>query len=979
MRAFRSLRGLWQFQTDPQGTLQVETIHPDREIPVPLPWQAAFPELEHYSGYAWYRTQVDLDETWLTGELLLVFGAVDYWCQVFVNKQLVCEHEGGYTPFSVTITGSVHAGENEIAVRVYDPVQKNITIRRWPDGVEDRETPPFDARNIPHGKQEWYINAGGLWQDVTLVSTAKTYIDHVKVTPDIHTGRVDVVVQLAGDLGTVSGHQITLHVEGTQVAVRKPLTPGHTMVHISLQVDQPHLWTVDDPYLYALTAQLESGDAYDSLQTRLGFREIRTQNGQLLLNGEPLFLLAALDQDLYPNTIYSVPSEAFLRDEFQKAKALGLNCLRCHIKPPDPLYLDLADEMGLLIWEEIPSWRTFYQKTTIHPQDLYLQESIKNRCRKTLEEMIRRDGNHPSVIIWTIVNEDWGTALPLSEADRTWIAEMYDLCKRLDPTRLVVDNSPCPAAWGPSIHVKSDLDDFHVYANIPDQAENFVKLIDQFSLRPLWTYSSYSDSVRTGEEPLILSEFGNWGLPTLNLLKTPSGSEPSWFKTGPWWASWEGEPGWPCDAEKRFKELGLDRIWPDYDSMAAATQWHQFQAMKFEIEAMRRRPGIAGYVITELSDIYWESNGLLDFERNPKVYFSEFAAINAADVIVPQLKSYAYWDDDTVPVILYASHYSPAEWSNARLHWRLGEITGQADLPDLPRGAVRQVLSQYWKLPPVLESSLLTVDFSVQDQRGNVLASNGVTLLVLPASARIAAYTDEVAVVMNTDAELVPETVFSAEGGETAGASSSSGSNSDGTLSISTDRPPALPTSFAATLGGLGYRVSRELTETTQLVVTDYPDADLLEWVRNGGDMLFLSSGPGPFFWRQGRTGTYGGGWISSFTWVRPGVHRRLTISNPLTLPFMHIMPTGTILGLPVQDASVQRDFLAGQVSGWLHHPAVDTVQFRYGKGRVIMTTFSIYQALQKNATDPAAIAMLHDLIDYFASPDCQPRLTANY
>ena len=93
----------------------------------------------------------------------------------------------------------------------------------------------------------------------------------------------------------------------------------------------------------------------------------------LLERRADLSLLAALDQDLYPDTIYTVPSEEFLRDEFQKAKALGLNCLRCHIKPPDPRYLDLADEMGLLVWAEIPSWRTFYPKGTLYP--------TRPRCR----------------------------------------------------------------------------------------------------------------------------------------------------------------------------------------------------------------------------------------------------------------------------------------------------------------------------------------------------------------------------------------------------------------------------------------------------------------------------------------------------------------------------------------------------------------------------------------------------------------------
>src|SRR5689334_11806453 len=98
MRQSRSLAGSWQFQLDPDGTLTVDTLAPDREIQVPLPWQAAFPDLQQYSGYAWYRRYIELDDDWLGGQLLLRFGAVDYWCQVYVNGSLAGEHEGGYTP-----------------------------------------------------------------------------------------------------------------------------------------------------------------------------------------------------------------------------------------------------------------------------------------------------------------------------------------------------------------------------------------------------------------------------------------------------------------------------------------------------------------------------------------------------------------------------------------------------------------------------------------------------------------------------------------------------------------------------------------------------------------------------------------------------------------------------------------------------------------------------------------------------------------
>ncbi len=935
MRHHRSLNGVWQFQVDADGSLTVDTLAPDREITVPLPWQAAFPELERYSGYAWYRTEVTLDETWLAGELLLKFGAVDYWCQVFVNGQLAGEHEGGYTPFTLPVRAYVQPGVNQIAVRVYDMAQTGITIERWPQDVTASRA-PFDPVNVPHGKQDWYINVGGLWQDVTLTAVPRTYIEAAHITTDIHTGDVRVRVRLSGAAASLNTGEVAVTVG--DVTVTAALAAGQPEYDLALTVKSPAWWSPDQPTLYTAVVRLTAPGTDDTISVRFGFREISTRDGQLLLNGEPLYLLSALDQDYYPETIYTVPSEAYLRDEFAKAKALGFNNLRCHIKPPDPLYLDLADEMGLLIWAEIPSWRTFHVKPSLLPGGADVPEAVRDRARQTLTEMIERDFNHPSLVIWTIVNEDWGTATALSAPDREWLADMYDLCKQLDPTRLVVDNSACMNSWGPNLHVKSDLDDFHVYANIPDHAGYFEQMIRQISLRPLWTYSHAGDAVRTGHEPLILSEFGNWGLPSLSAY---DGEEPKWFHLGAWWSAFDGLPGWPRGVVKRFKQLGLTAIWPDYDAFATAAQWHQFQALKFEIETMRRHNALQGYVLTELTDVYWESNGVLDFNRGPKVFHEVLSTVNAPDVIAPQPERYAYWDDQTMNARLYVSHYSGRDWAGSRLGWTLGAAQGEIAVPAVERGAVSDLGTQQWTFMPVERATMTQVTFQLDAADGSALARNTLDVLVLPASARTAAYTGEIAV-------------------------------------VSADMNADSPFSLLSAARRLGYRAGSDLS-AAQMVLTDEPTAEALAWVRAGGTMLFLSSGPSPFFWCQSRGGTYGGGWINNYSWLRPGVYRRLAVGSPLTLPFREIMPAFTIMGLPVEDETVQPDFLAGQISGWVQLPAVHTVQFRYGTGRVIMTTFNLLRALQHNQADPMAAAMLHDLVDYLASDACQPRLTANY
>jgi hypothetical protein len=927
MRSHQSLSGPWQFQLDPAGTLTVHTLQPDRSITVPLPWQAAFPELESYSGYGWYRRTVELDDDWLGGELLLCFGAVDYWCQVFVNGQLAGEHEGGYTPITLAIRQWARPGANEIAVRVYDAAQESAGHRRWPeqDAPPPASGPPFEAGDIPHGKQEWYLNAGGLWQDVTLSAVPRTYIERVHVTPNIHTGEARAAVTLAGEPAAAGRLHLTVNDSAGQAwTAETPLSGGQTNYTLALTIENPKRWETEAPSLYSATVRLGA----DELSLRFGFREISTRNGQLLLNGAPLYLLAALDQDLYPDTLYTVPSEEYLRDEFAKAKALGLNCLRCHIKPPDPRYLDLADEMGLLVWAEIPSWRTFYPRGTRRPAQRDLSDVIQRRAERTLDEMIARDYNHPALIIWTLVNEDWGTSLPLSASDRAWVARLYDHCKTLDPTRLVVDNSPCGNAWGPNLHVVSDLDDFHLYFNIPDQAAGFERAMEQFNQRPLWSFSSQGDARRSGHEPLILSEFGNWGLPSPEALITPDGDEPDWFKLGPWWSGWEGEPGYPAGVTERFRRLGLDALWPDLEAFATASQWHQYNALKFEIEVVRRQPSLAGYVITEFTDAYWESNGLLDFYRRPKAYHDQFAAFNAPDVLIPHTERSAFWDDEAVTVHLTLSHFSAAEWDKVKLHWQWGEKKGTRRMPEVPRGAVGEVGRLRWRLPAAAQSAFTRIDLELRGRQ--VLARSHLDLLVLPAAHRAARYAGAVA---------VPER------------------------------------GLERSLRKLGYRTVALGAEATVAAAT-HPTPELLAWVRAGGDLLYLDQGASPFFYTQGRGGAYSGNWLTSFSWLLPSAHPRLPAANPLGLPFRQVMPLRTIVGLPLEDPAIQSDVLAGQVSGWVNHPAAHTVRFRYGQGRVVMTTFDLSHALPD---DPAAVTMVHDLLEHLVSDGCQPRLAANY
>lgn len=967
MRSIQSLAGTWQFQVDPEGQITVATLQPTQTIPVPMPWQAAFPEMERYSGYAWYQRDLNIDTAWLNGDVLLTFGAVDYWCEVFLNGTKVGEHEGGYTPFMLTIGSNLQAGRNVLAVRVYDPMQTGNGNQRHPDFPLEKTNgaPPYGPQDIPHGKQEWYINVGGIWQDVTLTVVPKTYIETVHVS-----GSLDGTATVRVDLGGVTANtQIEAAIVQNGQVVATHTSPSSTF---TVKVDNAQWWSLTSPTLYTL--HIKVGD--DEVSTRFGFREVSTRDGMICVNNEPIYLIAALDQDFYLDTIYTVPSEAYLRDEFQKAKELGLNCLRCHIKPPDPLYLDLADEMGLLVWAEIPSWRTFYPKGTYHTDQLTIDDALKQRVTDTLMGMIKRDFNHPSLMIWTIVNEDWGTALLLSGDDRTWIHEVYDRCKEADPTRLVVDNSACPNSWGPNIHVKSDLDDFHIYANIPDHASNFVNTVQQLDLHALWTYSPHGDADRRGDEPVIVSEFGNWGLAGIAAYLDDQGNEPDWFRLGPWWSGWEGEPGWMKGVLSRFDDFGLAAVFGDYESMAQATQWHQYYALKYQIEVMRRMSHIVGYVITELTDIYWEGNGLLDFARRPKAYHGMFKHINTEDVVVPQMARYVFWADETPRVKVTASHFSPRSWADTslRITWQGGWL--EEPLSEIAQANVQELGTHTLAAALMEQSTVVPLVLDIVNQAGEALAHNTQNILILPTSARKAAYQGAVAVI-NSESTVTHDTLDDLTSNFDQQGQSMDPSTPDLVSQTGLEAHTTYTAAFIKSLGKIGYNVTKSLSDDVKLAVTLMPSGELLQWVRNGGDLLFLCQGPSPFFWAQSRGGAYGGGWMTSWTWLKPGIHQRIDHAgmNPLTLPFMKVVPTYTIPSLPVENAQYQGDFLAGQISGWVNHPAVNTVQFRYGQGRVVMTTFSLADNLGKQ---PIATAMFHDLVDHLVER-CQPTLQANW
>jgi hypothetical protein len=671
-----SLNGEWNFITDPPGTLKIGDLasaKDARSIQVPGSWQSELSGLRDYAGVGWYWRSVQVDALQPGQVAILKFGAADYRAVVYVNSQRVGSHDGGYLPFEFDVTSYLHAGANQIAVRVADPGAK-------PDDVEG-----IKYAEIPHGKQNWYVQTSGLWQSV-----------EIEIVPQVHLGVVHVSAGAAGNF-TFSVHLVNATKGGAKaptvgaeilspdgkVAWKGPenAVTKQGVYMFSGSLENPDLWSLSRPALYTLRVHTSSGE---QRSYRFGFRTFDTRDGKFYLNGKVIYLRGALDQAFYPDTIYTPPSLDYLKNEMREAKAMGLNLLRCHIKVPDPRYLEAADETGMLVWYEIPNWDK-------------LTADSETRALDTLHGMVRRDWNHPSIVIVSIANESWG--LKLGQApDRAWLKKAYHQAKQIVPGWLVEDNSACCH----NFHVSTDLADFHQYDSIPDHAADFDHFVGDLATRPGWLFSPYGDAEPKGSEPLMLSEFGNWGLPFVPKQK-------------PWWFSrdYNGrELTLPGGVEKRFEDSQYNTLFPDLHALEKATQAHEFNSLKYEIASLRSRPSIQGYVITELTDVMWESNGLMDIWRNPKSFATDLEAIQQDDAVFLRPVKHNYFEGSKAEAAVYFSHYSQHNLIGATITWNVEgtSLKGSFPVQDVPVGSAAKVG---------------TIDFTVPSERPGCGGRNG--------------------------------------------------------------------------------------------------------------------------------------------------------------------------------------------------------------------------------------------------------------
>ncbi|WP_407650885.1 glycoside hydrolase family 2 protein [Brachybacterium halotolerans] len=587
--AWLNLNGTWQFEIDrgdtgrERGLLERELA---TEILVPFPPESPASGIgdRDFMEAVWYRRTVSVPASWEGLRPVLHFGAVDHDATVWADGVEVARHRGGFTPFDADLSGVVSAGGSvEIVVRARDS-RHDLQAR-------GKQSVFYEASHAT------YHRVTGIWQTVWLEGVPEDAIRSLRVVPSLasHSFAIDVPLsrstpgtRLEAVLGEVGGGAVA----SAEVRADLDLAPH---LEITVPEDQVRVWGPGDPQLYSLELRLvaDGGAVLDTVRSYTGLRSTSLRDHEFRINGEKVFQRLVLDQGWWEDTFMTAPSEEAIKGDVRLSLEAGFNGARLHQKVFEERMLFWADVHGYLVWGEFGDWGVSGRGPTgdnQQPTAAFIGQWV---------EAVRRDINHPAIVGWCPLNETHQVRHDrITQLDDVTQA-MYDATKLADPTRPVLDTS------GYSHRVRgADVFDSHSYEQDPER------------------FRTEQSGLAEGRPFANRRDLGDGELPFAD------GSFSLDYEGQPYFVSEYGGIWWNAEeAARAAREAGNN----------ASQSWGYGQRISSEEELYERFEGLTdvllgdplmfAYCYTQLTDVFQEKNGVVDFQRGRKLDLARLRAV----------------------------------------------------------------------------------------------------------------------------------------------------------------------------------------------------------------------------------------------------------------------------------------------------------------------------------------------------------------
>jgi beta-glucuronidase len=515
-RERKSLTGLWQFRLDGAGEGRAAGWYTGpltgaREMAVPASFNdiAADEAVRDYFGDVWYQTTVRVPRGWDGQRIVLHFESATHRATVWVDDTEVASHEGGYTPFEADVTENVRPGEE---ARITVVLNNTLSFQTIPPGVVE-DTP--DGKRLRYWHD--FFNYAGIHRPVWLYTTGRAHLTDITVVTgfDGADGFVEYRTE-ARDADGMEVRAVLRDADGTRVATGAG-TSG------TLTVRNVHRWAPGDGYLYDLEVQLvdPAGDLVDDYHQSVGVRTVAVDGTRFLINGEPFYFTGfGMHEDLA--VIGKGHNDAFMVHDFELLKWIGANSFRTSHYPYSEDVLDYADRQGIVVIDETAAvglnmglgggifgsqgYVTFSPET--------INDETRQVHEQAIRELVARDNNHPSVVLWSIANEPESD----TEGAENYFRPLFDLTRQLDPTRPVGFVNVMLAPYG-----KCRVSKFGDVLMLNRYYGWYVNTGDLPNAEKAWEEELLGWA--TEEKPIIITEYGADTYPGLHSVTASPWSE----------------------------------------------------------------------------------------------------------------------------------------------------------------------------------------------------------------------------------------------------------------------------------------------------------------------------------------------------------------------------------------------------------------------------------------------------------------------